>query len=142
MFCSGSQYFAKVLLTDMHLRGSLFSNLLPLALPRYLRSSSLNAGVMMQTSVAWWCDSAHGCMQVNARMGGGPVYAMNQFVWGVDLVEEQFLGCCGIPSRPYLSKTPQKCIAEFSINAQKTGTLQNVDWVDVSHCALPTCIHT
>ena len=65
-------------------------------------------------------------------MGGGPVYAMNQFVWGVDLVEEQFLGCCGIPSRPYLSKTPQKCIAEFSVNAQKTGTLQNADWVDVS----------
>jgi hypothetical protein len=72
------------------------------------------------------------CVQVNSRMGGGPVYAMNQFVWGVDLVEEQFLGCCGILSRPYLSKTPQKCIAEFSVNAQKTGTLQNADWVDVS----------
>ena len=75
-------------------------------------------------------------------MGGGPVYAMNQFVWGVDLVEEQFLGCCGIPSRPYLSKVPQKCIAEFSVNAQKTGTLQNVDWVDVSAnphpCAAPS----
>ncbi|KAK9918865.1 hypothetical protein WJX75_007641 [Coccomyxa subellipsoidea] len=69
-------------------------------------------------------------IEVNSRMGGGPVYAMNQFVWGVDLVEEQFLGCCGIPSRPYLSKTPQKCIAEFSVNAQKTGTLQNADWVD------------
>lgn len=65
-------------------------------------------------------------------MGGGPVYAMNQFVWGIDLVEEQFLAACGIPSRPYLSKIPQKCIAEFSVNAQKTGTLQNADWCDVS----------
>jgi len=65
-------------------------------------------------------------------MGGGPVYGMNQFVWGIDLVEEQFLGACGIPSRPYLSKIPQKCIAEFSVNAQKTGTLQNADWCDVS----------
>ena len=37
-------------------------------------------------------------------MGGGPVYAMNQFVWGVDLIEEQFLASCGIPSRPYMSK--------------------------------------
>ena len=37
-------------------------------------------------------------------MGGGPVYAMNQFVWGIDLVEEQFLASCGIPSRPYMSK--------------------------------------
>ena len=71
-------------------------------------------------------------MQVNARMGGGPVYAMNNFVWGIDLVEEQFLGSCGIPSRPYMAKKPVKCIAEFSVNAQKTGTLKNVDWVDVS----------
>ena len=71
-------------------------------------------------------------MQVNARMGGGPVYAMNNFVWGIDLVEEQFLGSCGIPSRPYMAKKPVKCIAEFSVNAQRTGTLLNVDWVDVS----------
>ena len=45
-----------------------------------------------------------GLLQVNARMGGGPVYAMNQYVWGVDLIEEQFLASCGIPSRPYMSK--------------------------------------
>ena len=57
---------------------------------------------------------------------------MNNFVWGIDLVEEQFLGSCGIPSRPYMSKKPVKCIAEFSVNAQKTGKLLNVDWVDVS----------
>ncbi|CAL5224156.1 g6793 [Coccomyxa viridis] len=69
-------------------------------------------------------------IEVNARMGGGPVYAMNNFVWGIDLVEEQFLGSCGIPSRPYMAKKPVKCIAEFSVNAQKTGTLKNVDWVD------------
>ena len=74
---------------------------------------------------------AAGDLKVNARMGGGPVYAMNQYVWGIDLVEEQFLSSCGIPSRPYLSKVPRKCIAEFSVNAQKTGIIQNVDWVDV-----------
>lgn len=60
------------------------------------------------------------------------MYAMNNFVWGIDLVEEQFLGSCGIPSRPYMAKKPVKCIAEFSVNAQRTGTLLNVDWVDVS----------
>ena len=70
--------------------------------------------------------------QVNARMGGGPVYAMNNFVWGVDMVEEQFLASCGIPSRPYMAKAPMKCIAEFSVNAQKTGKLLNTDWADVS----------
>lgn len=79
-------------------------------------------------------------MQVNARMGGGPVYAMNQYVWGVDLVEEQLLGACGIPSRPYLSRVPQKCIAEFSVNAQKSGTLQNTDWVDVSAVSSAKCL--
>ena len=70
--------------------------------------------------------------QVNARMGGGPVYAMNNFVWGVDMVEEQFLASCGIPSRPYMAKAPMKCIAEFSVNAQKPGKLLNTDWADVS----------
>ena len=73
-----------------------------------------------------------GATQVNARMGGGPVYAMNNFVWGVDMVEEQFLASCGIPSRPYMAKAPMKCIAEFSVNAQKTGKLLNTDWADVS----------
>ena len=73
-----------------------------------------------------------GVAQVNARMGGGPVYAMNNFVWGVDMVEEQFLASCGIPSRPYMAKAPMKCIAEFSVNAQRTGTLLNTDWADVS----------
>ena len=76
-------------------------------------------------------DSLSGAAQVNARMGGGPVYAMNNFVWGIDMVEEQFLASCGIPSRPYMSKQPVKCIAEFSVNAQKTGKLLNVDWADV-----------
>ena len=38
----------------------------------------------------------------------------------------------------WLLQVPRKCIAEFSVNAQKTGTLQNVDWADVrSPCSLP-----
>ena len=77
-----------------------------------------------------------GAAQVNARMGGGPVYAMNNFVWGVDMVEEQFLASCGIPSRPYMAKAPLKCIAEFSVNAQKTGRLLNTNWADVSPSSL------
>jgi hypothetical protein len=72
-------------------------------------------------------------------MGGGPVYTMNAYVWGIDLVEEQFLASCGIPSRPYMSRVPRKCIAEFSVNAQATGTLQNTDWAAVRTppCPLP-----
>ena len=91
---------------------------------------------MWRPSVIHLCGSVAsmrcGAAQVNARMGGGPVYAMNNFVWGVDMVEEQFLASCGIPSRPYMAKAPMKCIAEFSVNAQKTGQLLNTDWADVS----------
>ena len=57
---------------------------------------------------------------------------MNQLVWGVDLVEEQFLASAGIPSRPYIAKRPDKYVAENSVNAKKTGTLENVDFIDVS----------
>lgn len=47
------------------------------------------------------------CVQINARMGGGPVQMINKLVWGVDLIEEQCLASVGIPSRPVLAKRPQ-----------------------------------
>ena len=72
-------------------------------------------------------------MQVNARMGGGPVRLMNQLVWGVDLVEEQLLASAGIPSRPYLSRRPDKYVAEYSVNAKRTGILKHVDFLQVRH---------
>lgn len=71
-------------------------------------------------------------VQVNARMGGGPVCLMNQLVWGVDLVEEQMLASAGIPSRPYIAKRPDKYVAEYSVNAKHTGIIQSVDFVKVS----------
>jgi len=39
-------------------------------------------------------------IEVNCRMGGGPVRLTNLLVWGVDLVEEHLLTTAGIPSRP------------------------------------------
>ena len=36
------------------------------------------------------------------------------------------LTCCVL-------QVPRKCIAEFSINAQKTGILQNTDWAQAWH---------
>lgn len=71
-------------------------------------------------------------MQVNARMGGGPVHMINHMVWGVDLVEEQFLSSVGVPSRPFLARQPQVFLAENSINAKRTGILQRADFCDVS----------
>jgi hypothetical protein len=77
--------------------------------------------------------------QINSRMGGGGVYKINKLVWGVDLVEEQLLAACSIPSKPYLPDVPLHYLAEYSINAKTTGILQNDDFLEVSPQP-PVCI--
>lgn len=69
-------------------------------------------------------------IEVNCRMGGGPVRNMNLLVWGVDLVEEGMLLSAGIPSRPPVASQPLTHIAEFSVNAQKTGVLANISFLE------------
>ena len=69
-------------------------------------------------------------IEVNCRMGGGPVRATNLLVWGVDLVEEHLLTAAGIPARPPVSPVPLKHIAEYSINAPKTGRMAHADFMD------------
>ena len=69
-------------------------------------------------------------IEVNCRMGGGPVRNMNLMVWGVDLVEEGLLLAAGIPSRPPVAAAPLTHIAEFSVNAQKTGVLTDVSFME------------
>ncbi|KAK9812604.1 hypothetical protein WJX72_000445 [[Myrmecia] bisecta] len=64
-------------------------------------------------------------IEVNCRMGGGPVRDTNLLVWGVDLVEEHLLTAAGIPSRPPVAPKPICNIAEYSINAYKTGKIQH-----------------
>jgi biotin carboxylase len=56
-------------------------------------------------------------IEVNARMGGGPVRDTNLLVWGVDLVEQQLLASCGIPCRPAIASTPIGELAELTVNA-------------------------
>ena len=71
-------------------------------------------------------------IEVNCRMGGGPVRGTNLLVWGVDLVEEHLLTAAGIPARPPVSPVPLKFIAEYSINAKKSGRVTDAafmgDW--------------
>lgn len=78
--------------------------------------------------------TSHGphLIEVNARMGGGQVHETNLRVWGVDLVEETLLSAAGIPSRPYIpSKDPPGgAVAYCDINAERSGTLQNLDFVE------------
>ncbi|EFN59059.1 hypothetical protein CHLNCDRAFT_137776 [Chlorella variabilis] len=68
-------------------------------------------------------------IEVNCRMGGGPVRTMNLLAWGVDLVEEQLLASAGIPSRPNVAARPLRNIAEYSVNALRTGRLRDIDFL-------------
>jgi len=69
-------------------------------------------------------------IEVNARMGGGPVYLTNLRTWNVDLVEETLLCACGIPSRPDVPREPLVCIANSDVNTLKTGKLVDLSFLE------------
>merc|ERR1711953_590192 len=69
-------------------------------------------------------------IEVNARMGGGPVRECNRLVWGVDLVEEAIFIALGIPARPVVPGKPNICIAYSFVNAQLTGTLVSTEGIE------------
>lgn len=69
-------------------------------------------------------------IEVNARMGGGPVRDTNLLVWGVDLVEEHLMCSVGIPARPPVARRPLVQMAEYSINAKVSGVLRDTHFLD------------
>jgi hypothetical protein len=76
--------------------------------------------------------TSHGpqLIEVNARMGGGPVYETNRRTWGVDLVEEALFLAVGLPSRPCVPKQPKECIAYADVNALESGRLVDLGFVE------------
>lgn len=65
----------------------------------------------------------------------------NLLVWGVDLVEEHLMCSAGIPARPPAARKPLVQMAEYSINANKTGIIKHFDYLkqwqshpDVLYC--------
>ncbi|KAI8466821.1 MAG: ATP-grasp domain-containing protein [Monoraphidium minutum] len=69
-------------------------------------------------------------IEVNCRMGGGPVRDTNLLVWGVDLVEEHLMTSVGIPARPPVAKRPLVQMAEYSINAKASGVIRDFAFLD------------
>ena len=69
-------------------------------------------------------------IEVNPRMGGGCVRDENLMVTGVDLVEEQLIACIGLPNNPPVG-APLHHVAEYSVNAPKTGVIRDLSFVDV-----------
>merc|ERR1712151_1096809 len=60
-------------------------------------------------------------IEVNARMGGGPVREHNLRVWGVDLVEEAIFIALGIPARPFAPEAPIEAVANYFVPAARSG---------------------
>jgi len=69
-------------------------------------------------------------IEVNARMGGGPVYATNLRCWGVDLVEETLLCAVGVPARPNVPREPHECVANCDVNALASGVLEDLSFLE------------
>ncbi len=64
--------------------------------------------------------------------GNGVTHACrdtNLLVWGVDLVEEHLMACAGIPVRPPIAKSPLLNMAEYTINAAKSGHIKHFDFL-------------
>jgi carnosine synthase len=69
-------------------------------------------------------------IEVNCRMGGGPVHLINQLVWGVDLVVEQMiLSCGGEPRERSPNMEPLCNIAEYSMNSPISGFIEHTDFL-------------
>jgi len=64
-------------------------------------------------------------IEVNARMGGGPVRECNRLVWGVDLVEEGIFCALGIPARPLVPAVPNTAIGYTFVNSKQSGTIES-----------------
>lgn len=69
-------------------------------------------------------------VEINPRMGGGPVYSVNLKCWGVCLVEEQMLTSVGIPARPQAPEKPLVQLAEYALNAVRSGVITDLSCCD------------
>ena len=62
-------------------------------------------------------------IEVNARMGGGPIRKMHKHTFGVDLVVEQLFIAVGIPCNPCAADVPKKAVACTCCNAPRGGCI-------------------
>eukprot|EP00667_Euglena_gracilis_P004782 EG_transcript_4807 len=69
-------------------------------------------------------------IEVNCRMGGGPVQLINRLVYGVDLAAEQLiLSCGGEPFERIEDREPLCNIAEYSMNSPTSGYILHTDFL-------------
>lgn len=68
-------------------------------------------------------------IEVNARIGGGPIYFLHRQVWGVDLVEQYLLTCLRIPIRPLKAPQPLTNIMVSLLPCPYSGTIIENDFL-------------
>ena len=73
-------------------------------------------------------------IEVNARMGGGPIRLQHKYVYGVDLVVEQLLACVGLPPSVHTAIPAEplhagRCFVSSTPNATRSGTIRSLDFL-------------
>jgi carnosine synthase len=76
--------------------------------------------------------TSHGprLIEVNARIGGGPIYYFHHHVWDVDLVEQYLLTRLGVPIRPRKAPQPLTCLLTSDLPSPRTGIITNTDFLE------------
>ena len=76
------------------------------------------------------CPNGPRLIEVNCRMGGGPVHTVQLRRSGVDLVVEQLLLSCGLHSKPEaISPSLRKAVGFCDVNATKSGCIRHLDFL-------------
>jgi len=68
-------------------------------------------------------------IEVNARIGGGPVWDLHRRVWSVDLAEQYLMVQLGIPIRPAPAAQPLAYVITSDLPAPITGTITRDDFL-------------
>ncbi|KNC79057.1 hypothetical protein SARC_08544 [Sphaeroforma arctica JP610] len=86
-----------------------------------------------------WTKKGPRLIEVNPRMGGGPVPQFHMDAYGVDMYLNFFLALCDIPINPPLPKEPLCTLVSYWIASPTTGTLNSLDFLEKVK-AHPKCI--
>ena len=62
-------------------------------------------------------------VEINARMGGGPIHLIVEAVWCVDLIEAQLRGSLGLPQVVDRRRRPRCAAVNFIVHAPRSGRL-------------------
>jgi biotin carboxylase/predicted MFS family arabinose efflux permease len=62
-------------------------------------------------------------VEINARMGGGPVHLIVEAVWGVDLIEAELHSSLGLPQSLRPSRRPRCAVVDSLVYAPASGRL-------------------